>query len=201
MHKYLLAIDSLSTWVGKTFAWSIVLLTFAVSYEVFVRYAFNAPTTWAFDASYILYGTLFMMGGAYTLSRNGHVRGDFIYRMWPIRRQAAVDLVLYCMFYVPAMAAFVYSGWDFFWLSFRMNEHSAFSPEGPIIWPFKFLIPLVGVLMLLQGFAEIMRCIETIQTGKVPSKLHDVEELEKQILAEAEAARAKKAKTERKGGK
>jgi TRAP-type mannitol/chloroaromatic compound transport system permease small subunit len=200
MHKYLLAIDSLSTWVGKTFAWSIVLLTFAVSYEVFVRYAFNAPTTWAFDASYILYGTLFMMGGAYTLSRNGHVRGDFIYRMWPIRRQAAVDLVLYCMFYVPAMAAFVYSGWDFFWLSFRMNEHSAFSPEGPIIWPFKFLIPLVGVLMLLQGFAEIMRCIETIQTGKVPSKLHDVEELEKQILAEAEAARHKKAKTKRKGG-
>ncbi|MBI4081338.1 MAG: TRAP transporter small permease subunit [Candidatus Lambdaproteobacteria bacterium] len=182
MQRILLSIDGLSTWVGKAFAWCIVVLTFAISYEVFARYVMRAPTTWAFDVSYILYGTLFMMAGAYTLSRNGHVRGDFVYRTWPARVQASLDLALYLLFYFPAIAALIYSGWGFFKLSYAMNEHSAFSPAGPPIWPFKLVIPVAGVLMALQGLAEVIRAIITLSTGRHPRRLHDVEELENNII-------------------
>ena len=106
-------VDALSAAFGKTFGWCIVILTFSTSYEVFARYMFGAPTDWAFDASYILYGTLFMMAGAYALSRNGHVRGDFMYRSWPPRRQAMMDLVLYLLFFFPGMLAFIYAGYQF----------------------------------------------------------------------------------------
>lgn len=189
MNRLLLLVDEISTWVGKTFAWSIVILTFAISYEVFARYIMLAPTTWAFDVSYILYGTLFMMAGAYTLARNGHVRGDFIYRTFPPRRQATFDLVLYILFFFPGVLALIYSGWGFFYLSWLINEHSSFSPAGPPIWPFKGLIPVVGVLLLLQGLAELVRCVICIRTGEWPHRLHDVEELEKVILEQAEAAK------------
>jgi TRAP-type mannitol/chloroaromatic compound transport system permease small subunit len=184
MQRVLLGIDALSTWVGKTFAWSILLLTLSISYEVFMRYVFRAPTTWSYDVGYILYGTLFMMAGAYTLSRNGHVRGDFLYRTWPPRVQAGLDLVLYALFFFPGMIAFVYAGWGYFWLSYIANEHSIFTPAGPPIWPFKGLIPIVGVLMILQGVAEVIRSIYTVRTGQFPQRLHDVEQLENEILAE-----------------
>ena len=186
MQKVLLTIDKISTWVGKTFAWCIVLLTLSVSYEVFARYLFRSPTSWAYDTEYILYGTLFMFAGGYALSRNAHVRGDFIYRMWPVRVQAGIDVALYIIFFFPAILAFVYAGWGYFWLSFQMNEHSSFTPAGPPIWPFKMIIPVVGVLMLLQGVAEIIRCVITLRTGIEPQKLHDVEETESIMMAEAE---------------
>lgn len=186
MQGSLLAIDKLSAFFGKLFAWSILALTFAISYEVFARYLFRAPTTWGFDAAYMLYGTLFMMAGAYTLSRNAHVRGDFLYRMFPARRQATLDLVLYVLFFFPAIGALIWSGWSFFWPSFLQNEHSPFSPVGPVIWPFKFLIPFVGVLMLIQGVAEVARCVIAIRTGEWPQRLSDVEETEKLILEAAE---------------
>lgn len=189
MNRILLFIDGISTWVGKTFAWCILLLTFTTSYEVFARYMFGAPTDWAFDASYMLYGTLFMMAGAYTLSRNGHVRGDFLYRAWRPRTQAASDLILYVLFFFPGMLAFIYSGYSFAKLSYMMNEHSAASPDGPIVWPFKWLIPIVGCLMVLQGIVEVIRCIICIRTGEWPKRLHDVEETEKIMLEEAEKAR------------
>ena len=185
MNAFLHGVDSLNSWIGKTFAWCIVLLTGAVCYEVFSRYVLGAPTDWAFDASYILYGTLFMMAGAYALSRNAHVRGDFLYRNFPPRRQAWFDLVLYILFFFPAIIAFMISGWHFFGESFRQNERSMFSPTGPVIWPFKFLIPVVGGLLLLQGLAEVVRCIRCIRDGKWPQRLSDVEELEQQILARA----------------
>lgn len=185
--RLLLLVDGISTWVGKAFAWCILLLTFAIGYEVFSRYAFGRPTTWAFDVSYILYGTLFMMAGAYTLSRNGHVRGDFLYRKLPPRRQAAMDLVLYVLFYFPGMIALIYSGWGFFTLSYLINERSGFSPSGPVIWPFKGLIPLAGALMVLQGIAEVVRCMICLRTGDWPQRLHDVEELEQVLLHKAEA--------------
>jgi TRAP-type mannitol/chloroaromatic compound transport system permease small subunit len=188
--QFLYLVDALSAAVGKTFGWSIVILTFSTSYEVFARYMFGAPTDWAFDASYILYGTLFMMGGAYALSRNGHVRGDFLYRAWHPRRQAAMDLILYLLFFFPGMLAFVYSGYNFAELSRRMNEHSSASPNGPIVWPFKWLIPIVGCLMVLQGVVEVMRCIRCLKTGEWPARLHDVEELEKVILTDAEQKKA-----------
>lgn len=189
MNRILLFVDGISTWVGKTFAWCILLLTFTTSYEVFARYMFGAPTDWAFDASYMLYGTLFMMAGAYTLSRNGHVRGDFLYRAWRPRVQATSDLILYVLFFFPGMLAFIYSGYGFAKLSYMMNEHSAASPDGPIVWPFKWLIPIVGCLMVLQGIVEVIRCIICIRTGEWPKRLHDVEETEKIMLEEAEKAR------------
>jgi TRAP-type mannitol/chloroaromatic compound transport system permease small subunit len=179
-------IDELSTWVGKTFAWCILILTFTTSYEVFSRYFFGAPTEWAFDASYILYGTLFMMAGAYALARNSHVRGDFLYRAWSQRTQAKWDLLLFILFFFPGMIAFVYSGFGFAKMAWLMNERSAASPNGPIIWPFKWLIPITGVLMVLQGIVEVMRCIICIRTGEWPKRLHDVEELDKIMLEKAE---------------
>ena len=151
---------------------------------------FGAPTDWAFDASYMLYGTLFMMAGAYALSRNGHVRGDFIYRSWSPRRQAGMDLLLYLLFFFPGMLAFIYSGYGFAELSRRMNEHSSASPNGPIVWPFKWMITIVGCLMVLQGIVEVIRCIMTLRTGEWPQRLHDVEELDKVMLAEAEQKKA-----------
>ena len=186
MDRVIYSIDQLSIWVGKTFAWCILVLTFTTSYEVFARYFFNAPTEWAFDASYILYGTLFMMAGAYTLARNGHVRGDFLYRAWSPTTQAKWDLLLFILFFFPGMIAFIYSGFGFAKMAWLMNERSAASPNGPIIWPFKWLIPITGVLMVLQGIVEVARCVICIRTGEWPKRLHDVEELDKIMLEKAE---------------
>ncbi|MBU8542318.1 MULTISPECIES: TRAP transporter small permease subunit [Roseomonadaceae] len=186
MQPVLLAIDRFSAFVGKLFAWLILALTLAICYEVFARYLFRAPTSWAFDMSYILYGTLFMMAGAYTLSRGGHVRADFAYRLASQRRQALIDLSLYLLFFLPAMIGMMIYGWDFFLLSLAQNEQSSVSPDGPLIWPFKFIIPLAAATVLLQGFAEIARCVICLREGAWPQKLNDVEEME--VLA-LEAAR------------
>jgi TRAP-type mannitol/chloroaromatic compound transport system permease small subunit len=184
MTRFLFFIDSLSTWVGKAFAWLILVLTFGVSYEVFVRYVLGAPTTWAFDMSYITYGALFLMAGAYALCRNAHVRGDVLYRFWRPRVQATVDLVLYVVFFLPAVAAFMYSGWGYAAMSIRFREVSIFSPAGVPVFPLKALIPLTGVVLLVQGVAEIIRCILCIRSGEWPQRLHDVEEIEAVILQE-----------------
>jgi TRAP-type mannitol/chloroaromatic compound transport system permease small subunit len=184
MTKFLYFIDGLSTWVGKAFAWLILVLTLGISYEVFVRYALRAPTTWAFDFSYINYGALFLMAGAYALSRGSHVRGDVVYRLWQPRTQATVDLVLYVIFFLPAVLAFMYAGWPYAAFSIRFREVSIFSPAGIPIFPLKTLIPIAGALLLLQGFAEIVRCITCIRNGAWPQRLHDVEETESIILQE-----------------
>jgi TRAP-type mannitol/chloroaromatic compound transport system permease small subunit len=187
MTRFLLFIDSLSTWVGKAFAWLILLLTFGVSYEVFVRYVLNRPTTWAFDVSYITYGALFLMAGAYTLSRNGHVRADVLYRFWRPRTQATVDLALYVVFFLPAVLAFMYSGWNYAQMSIRFREVSIFSPAGVPVFPLKALIPVTGVLLLLQGIAEMIRCVLCIRSGQWPQRLHDVEETEARLVRERQA--------------
>jgi TRAP-type mannitol/chloroaromatic compound transport system permease small subunit len=184
MTRFLYWIDSLSLWVGRAFAWLILILTLGVSYEVFVRYVLGAPTTWAFDFSYITYGALFLMAGAYTLSRNGHVRADVVYRLWKPRTQASVDLTLYILFFLPAVAAFIYSGWNYAQMSIRFREVSIFSPAGIPVFPLKTLVPVTGVLLLLQGFAEVVRCIICIRQGTWPQRLHDVEETESIILQE-----------------
>ena len=182
------AVDRLSTAVGKVGAWAILLLTFAMGYEVFARYVMRAPTEWAFDASYILYGTLFMLAGPYALARNGHVRGDFLYRQWPAKRQAVLDLVLYILFFFPGILALCYAGFTFASFSWIIKEHSSNSPNGPPLYHFKALIPIVGGLMVLQGVAEVARCIVCLRTGEWPQRLSDVEETEKLILEQAEAA-------------
>src|SRR5690606_15099039 len=189
MTRLLLFIDLLSAWVGKCFGWLILVLTLGVSYEVFVRYLLNAPTTWAFDFSYITYGALFLMAGAYTLSRNGHVRGDVIYRLWPARTQASIDLVLYILFFFPGILAFMYSGWFFAQMSVRFLEVSIFSPAGIPVFPLKALIPVCGVFLFLQGVAEVLRCIYCLREGRWLPRLHDVEELETIILHEQEYLR------------
>jgi len=184
MKNFLFFIDSLSAWVGKAFAWLILVLTLGVSYEVLVRYAFRAPTTWAFDFSYINYGAMFLMAGAYTLSRGGHVRADVFYRFFKPRTQAGLDLVLYIIFFLPAAAALIYSGWSYAAFSIRFREVSIFSPAGIPIFPLKALIPATGVLLLLQGIAEIIRCIVCIREGNWPQRLHDVEETESVVIRE-----------------
>jgi len=189
MQFYLLAVDRFNAAVGKLFAWSIVVLTLVITYEVVSRRLLGAPTTWAFDASYMLYGLLFMSAGAYTLSRNGHVRGDFLYRQWRPRTQAGLDLVLYILFFFPGILAMVYAGWVFFELSYETNETSSFSPDGLLLWPFKLIIPITGVLMAMQGVVEVLRCVVCLRTGEWPQRQSDVEETEQLILAEAAANR------------
>jgi TRAP-type mannitol/chloroaromatic compound transport system permease small subunit len=189
MARYLFFIESLSTWVGKAFAWLILVLTLGISYEVFVRYLLRAPTTWAFDFSYITYGALFLMAGAYTLARNGHVRADVIYRFLKPRTQASMDLFLYILFFFPAVLAFMYSGWNYAQMSVRFREVSIFSPAGIPVFPLKALIPVTGLLLLLQGIAEVIRCVACIREGSWPARLHDVEETESAILAEQQFQR------------
>ena len=184
MTRFLHFIDSLSTWVGKSFGWLILVLTLGVSYEVFVRYVLWAPTTWAFDFSYITYGAMFLMAGAYTLSRNGHVRADVLYRFWKPRTQASMDLFLYIIFFLPAVAAWMYAGWNYAQMSVRFREVSIFSPAGIPVFPLKALIPVTGLLLLIQGIAEIIRCILCIRLGYWPQRLHDVEETESIIIQE-----------------
>ena len=189
MQRYLLFVDDLSAWVGKSFSWCILLLTAVTCYDVLARYVFSAPTGWAYDTEYILYGTLFMMAGAYTMSQDGHVRGDFISRMLSIKTRAGIELVLLFLFFFPGMLALLYSGFEFFHLSWMVNEHSSSSPTGPPIYPFKAVIPLAAIFLLLQGTVEVIRCVVTLRTGQVPKRRRDVEELEKLILEEAQAGR------------
>ena len=176
--RVLHTIDGISTAAGKAAAWLIVGLMVLVCAEVFKRYILNMPTAWIFDASNMLYGTLFMVAGAYTLAQNGHVRGDFLYSSMPPRRQASLDLVLYIVFFLPGIAALVYAGWDYAVVSWRINEHSNVTADGPPVWQFKFMIPLAGGLLLLQGAAEIMRCVICLKPGAWPSRLKDVSEID-----------------------
>jgi TRAP-type mannitol/chloroaromatic compound transport system permease small subunit len=184
MQKLLLFVDRLSTWVGQLFSWLIVALTLLISWEVFSRYALDAPHAWAFDAMIMLYGTLFMMAGAYTLSKNGHVRGDVLYGFFRPRTQAAIDLALYILFFIPGVVALAYAGYDYASQSWAINEHSNITAEGPPIYPFKTIIPIAGAILLLQGIVEIVRCVICLKQGYWPSRLEDVEEVDVDKLKE-----------------
>ena len=170
--------DRISYWSGKAASWLIVALTFVVSIEVFKRYILNAPTAWIFDFNSMLYGTLFMMAGAYTLALAGHVRADFVYIYLKPRAQASLDLILYFLFFIPCMIGLIYAGSGFAADSWRIGEHSTVTAEGPPVYQFKTVIPVAGVLVMLQGLAEIIRCIVTIRTGQWPARLEDVEEID-----------------------
>ena len=187
LQRFLLTIDRFSMTVGHAFAWCIVILTFGTSYEVFVRYVLNNPTSWAFDMSYILYGALFTMSGAYALSRNAHVRGDIFYRMWPPRWQAGIELVLYFIFFYPGVTALIIAGYGYAYGSWGYKEVSVNSPIGVPIYQLKALIPLAGIMLFIQGIAQVIRCILCLQHGYWPQQLHDVEELDKAVLKEQEA--------------
>jgi TRAP-type mannitol/chloroaromatic compound transport system permease small subunit len=178
MQKLLLFIDKLSTWVGQAFSFCIVLLTLHVSWEVFSRYVLGNPRAWAFDVMIMFYGTLFMMAGAYTLSKNSHVRGDVLYGFFRPRTQAAWDLALYIVFFIPGVFALTYAGFFYAEESWRINEHSTITSEGPPIYPFKTVIPLAGAILLAQGIVEIVRCIICLKQGAWPSREQDVEEVD-----------------------
>ncbi len=183
MQNLLLAVDRLSTWIGKVFAWAIVGLTLMISWEVFSRYILNKPHSWMFDVQIMLYGTLFMTAGAYTLAKNGHVRGDVLYGFFRPRTQAAIDLLLYLVFFLPGVIALTYAGWHYFQDSLAIREQT-FNADPLPLYPFKFVIPFVGLTLLLQGIVEIIRCVICLRTGEWPARDEDVEEVDVDKLRE-----------------
>jgi TRAP-type mannitol/chloroaromatic compound transport system permease small subunit len=183
MQKTLLAVDRFSTWIGKLFAWAAVALTVLISWEVFSRYVLNRPHAWVLDAQIMLYGTLFMFAGAYTLSKGGHVRGDVLYGFFRPRTQATIDLVLYIAFFLPGIIALTWAGWDYANVSLAMREQT-FNADPIPVYPFKFVIPLAGGVLLLQGIVEILRCIQCLRDGEWPSREQDVEEVDVDKLKE-----------------
>jgi TRAP-type mannitol/chloroaromatic compound transport system permease small subunit len=176
--RFIRAVDQVSYWSGKACAWLIVALMLAVAVEVFKRYILNAPTAWIFDLNNMLYGTLFMMCGAYALAQNAHVRADFIYIHLRPRAQAGLDLALYLSFFMPGILALIYAGYGYAAESWRIGEHSTVTAEGPPVYHFKSVIPVAGALVMLQGLAEIVRCVECLRTGSWPARLKDVAELD-----------------------
>ena len=184
MQQLLLTIDKVSTFVGQAFSWLIVALTLLITWEVFSRYVLDAPHAWAFDVMIIMYGSLFMMAGAYTLSKSGHVRGDVLYGFFEPRTQATLDLILYILFFLPGVFAMTYAGYFFAAESWAMNEHSSISAEGPPLYHFKTMLPLAGAFLFVQGIIEIIRCVICIRQGAWPSREHDVEEVDVDKLKE-----------------
>ena len=188
MIRLIHGVDQISKTVGHAFAWCIMIVTLGTCYEVFVRYVLDNPTSWAFDMSYLMYGAVFYMAGAYTLSRGGHVRADMFYRLLRPSTQAKLELVLYFLFFFPGILALVYAGWDYGYESTRIGEVSVNSPAGIPIWPLKMMIPFGAALIAIQGFAAVLRCIVCLRDGAWPARLHDVEELES-VLAQQHAAK------------
>ena len=182
MQKLLLTIDKMSTFVGKIFSWCIVGLTLLITWEIFSRYALNKPHDWAFDGMIQLYGMLFMMAGAYTLSKNGHVRGDVLYGFFPPRLQAGLDLTLYFVFFLPGVTALCWAGYIYAGESWAIMEHSGITSNGPPVYQYKSIIPLAGFFLLMQGVAEIVRCIRCLKDGQWPSRQEDVEEVDVEKL-------------------
>jgi TRAP-type mannitol/chloroaromatic compound transport system permease small subunit len=181
MQRLLLSIDKFSTFMGQMFSWLIIALTALITWEVYSRYVLNKPHAWALDVQIMLYGTLFMLAGAYTLAKNGHVRGDVLYGFFRPRTQATIDLILYIIFFIPGIVALSYAGWNFAQDSAAIREQT-FSADALPIYPFKFMIPLAGILLLLQGIVEIVRCIQCLQQGEWPSREEDVEEVDVEKL-------------------
>ena len=184
MQKLLLFVDKLSTWVGQAFSWLIVALTLHITWEVFSRYVLDHPRAWAFDAMIMMYGTLFMMAGAYTLAKNSHVRGDVIYGYFTPRAQAILDLTLYIVFFIPGIVALTYAGYFYAAESWAIDEHSNITAEGPPVYPFKTVIPLAGAFVLVQGIVEIIRCVICIKRGEWPMREEDVQEVDVEKLKE-----------------
>ena len=178
MNKLLFFVDKVSTWIGHAFAWLILALTLQISWEVFSRYVLNAPNQWAFDLMIMMYGTVFMMAGAYTLAKNGHVRGDVLYGFFPPRLQAGLDLALYFLFFIPGVVALVWAGYTYAQESWAINETSNITANGPPLYPFKTVIPIAGIFLLAQGLVEIVRCVICLRNGEWPKREEDVEEVD-----------------------
>ena len=184
MQRLFLFVDKVSTWIGHTFSWLIMALTVLISWEVFSRYVLDHPHPWAFDVMIMMYGSMFMMAGAYTLSKNGHVRGDVLYGFFPPRLQAGLDLALYILFFIPGVVALAWAGYSYAAESWAIKEISNITSDGPPVYPFKTIIPLAGIMLLVQGVVEILRCVVCLQQGEWPSREEDVEEVDVDKLKE-----------------
>ncbi|WP_310386696.1 TRAP transporter small permease subunit [Roseateles sp.] len=184
MQKTFLLVDKVSTWLGHAFSWLLVALTFLITWEVFSRYVLSNPNPWAFDLMMMMYGSIFMMAGAYTLSQNGHVRGDVLYSFFPPRLQAGLDLLLYFLFFIPGVFALAWAGYFYAGESWAIKEISNITSDGPPIYPFKTIIPLAGTMLLIQGVVEILRCVVCLKEGRWPSRKADVEEVDVDKLKE-----------------
>ena len=182
MQNLFLTVDKVSTFIGHCFSWLVVGLTALIGFEVFSRYVLNSPHAWAFDAQIMMYGTMFMMAGAYTLAKNGHVRGDILYGFLKPRTQAIFDLILYIVFFIPGVIALAYAGYGYAADCWRILEHSSITADGPPLYPFKTIIPIAGVVLLMQGIVEILRCVVCIREGEWPSREQDVEEVDVDAL-------------------
>jgi len=178
MQNFFLSVDKVSTWLGHVFSWLILALTVLITWEVFSRYVLDNPHSWAFDIMIMMYGSMFMMAGAYTLSKNGHVRGDVLYGFFPPRLQAGLDLALYILFFVPVAFALAWAGYFYAAESWAIKEISNITSDGPAIYPFKTIIPLAGAMLLVQGVVEILRCIVCLKDGEWPMRAEDVEEVD-----------------------
>ncbi len=206
MQKLLLFVDKISTFVGHAFSFFIVALTLHVTWEVFSRYVLDNPRAWAFDVMIMFYGTLFMMAGAYTLAKNGHVRGDVLYGFFQPRTQATIDLILYVVFFLPGVIALTYAGYFYAAESWAIRETSNITYEGPPYYPFKTVIPVAGAFLLVQGIVEIIRCVLCLKQGQWPSRQQDVEEVDVEKLKaqmhvkDEDIAKLDKFVTAKKGG-
>lgn len=165
MARVVARIDKLALWSGRIVGWLIVPMVLSLVYEVVARYAFNAPTIWAYDMTFMTYGAFFMLGAAYTLLRGGHIRTDSLYGSWSPRTQGTVDAICYVLFFFPPMLIFLYVTWDFFVVSFGRGERSVTSPWMPAIYPLKFVLPLSCLLLIVQGVSELLRSIHAARTG------------------------------------
>jgi TRAP-type mannitol/chloroaromatic compound transport system permease small subunit len=184
MERIVYYVDLVNGWIGKVFAWCVIVLTLAIVYEVFLRYVLRTPTAWVYDFSYMMYGTLFMFAGAYALSTAAHVRGDVIYRLFPVPVQAWLDLLLYVLFFFPAMIALLYAGYIYAEFSWRIGERSSSSPGGPPVYHFKTVIPITAALMIIQGLSEILRCVMAIRRGEWPARKTDVADIDQSMLSD-----------------
>ncbi len=161
-------LDPIAVWSGRLACFMLIPLVLGLTWEVVARYVFNAPTQWAYDMTFMLYGTFFMLGAAFTLQRKGHVRTDMYYDRWPPRRQAIIDIGCYLLFFLPVVWVFTYTGWGYFWKSFVTNETFVSSAWQPIAWPFKMAMPLTGLLLAIQGISEVFKCVHTLKHGHWP---------------------------------
>ena len=159
------ALDAVTRAVGRVVAWLIIPMVASLVYEVTARYVFDAPTVWAYDMTYMLYGTFFMLGSAWTLQRGGHIRTDSFYGEWSPRTRAIVDAICYLLLFLPAMAVFLKLGAEYFWKSFQQNERIVTSPWLPIVWPFKLVMPVTALLLILQGVSELIKSLRVIAKG------------------------------------
>src|SRR5688572_9893801 len=158
-------IDKFTDTTGNLVAWLNVPLVLAVTWEVFARYAFNAPTIWSFDVTYMLYGTIFMLGAAYALHKGAHIRTDFFFEKWSIRTKGLIDSVAYLVFFFPGIFAFLIVSWEEGWYAFTINELSEQTPWRPILWPYKMVVPLACLLLLIQGVSETIKSVYAARTG------------------------------------